>query len=183
MPTNYAGRIVNTTGAIVWGVASAMIMGLAQTKALSLDALANGSARMGVYADLGADWHQEWVVILLVETGTAPTAGNAAFAFLAESLDGTNFPGKVTGADAAYPTTVVDNLKQLGAPVCSLVASNDGNTVLQQQGSIYVPLARYVAPVAYNALGQAFRDEGTDSNNNSGIVMVPAKFYFSDTEP
>jgi len=179
----YRGRVISTAAAVVWGESGGTIMGLSVTKTLSLDALANGSSRMGASHDLGADWHQEWIAILCVETGTAPTAGNAAHAYMSESIDGSTWPGKVTGSDAAYPTTVVDNLKQLGVPITSLLTSNDSNTVLQQLGQIYTPLSRYIAPVIYNAMGQAFRDEVTASNNGSGLILVPAKEYYSDTEP
>lgn len=181
--TFYQGRLSSSTGAIVWGTASAAIMGLTVTKNMSVNALAQGSARMGVYADLGADWHQEWLLWLAIETGTANTAGNAAHAYMAETFDTTYWPGKVDGTDAAYPTTVVDNLKMLGPPITSLIVNADANTVLIQNPVLYVPAARYIAPVIYNNMGNAIRNEGTASNNNSGIVLIAAKNYFSDTEP
>lgn len=184
MPTtSFLGRAVSTTGAIVWGEAGGTVAGLSVTKTLSVNALANGSARMGASQDLGADWHQDWLILLLAETGTAPTAGNAVYAYMAESLDGTIWPGKVTGSDAAYPTTVVDNLKQLGSPVSALIATADTNTILRQAPRLYCPATRYIAPVFYNTLGQAIRTQGTASANGSGIVLVPAKSYLSDTEP
>ena len=57
--------------AIVWGEAGASGV----TATLSVDGLANGSARQGASVDLGANWARRYAVYLEVETGTAPTAG------------------------------------------------------------------------------------------------------------
>jgi len=134
---------------------------------------------MGEYVDLQITVNGQSLlptfcaVLFAVETGTAPTAGNTAEAYLSESGTTSNFPGKVTGADAAYPTTVAANKLQLGIPASVLIATNDGNTVLFQASQIWTPSCRYVAPVVVNLLGQAFRDETTNSDNNSGIVLIP----------
>ena len=157
---------------IVWGEAS----GSGVTNTLSLDALANGSGRMGAAVDLGANWAEEYILEFRVETGTAPTAGTIAECYLAFSLDNSNWPGKVTGSDAAYPTTVADNKKQLGTPYV-LIATADGTTILKQKQWIIRPVGRYVAPVVVNSLGQAFRDEATASNNDSRVILTPYKSY------
>lgn len=167
--------------AVIWGEASATGGWGTVTKTLSLNALANGSGRMGDYVDLGAQFDEEYAAYLIVETGTAPTAGNTAQLYLAYSYISTKFPGKVTGSDAAYPTTVLDNLKQLGAPSVILVATADGNTELAQGPSIVRPQGRYVAPVVYNALGQAFRNQGTAANNLSRVILVPRRYLIQDT--
>ena len=52
--------------AIIWGEAGASGV----THTLSLDALANGEARMGTSADLGANYDDEYLVYLIAETGT-----------------------------------------------------------------------------------------------------------------
>ena len=57
--------------AIVWGESGASGV----THTMSLDALANSAARMGASADLGANFDDEYLVYLVAETGTAPTAG------------------------------------------------------------------------------------------------------------
>lgn len=159
--------------AVIWGESGATGISLTVTKTLSLDALADAAGRMGASADLGALWDREYLLWLIVETGTAPTAGNVVELYMACSPDNTNWPGKVTGSDAAYPTTVANNKKQLGAPACILVATNDGTTVLVQQPVIWRPSGRYVAPVVVNLLGQAFRDEATAANNDSRVVLYP----------
>jgi hypothetical protein len=159
---------------IVWGETGATVMGLSVTHAMGVDALANGAGRNGVFADLGADFEQAYAVWVVVETGTAPTAGNVIEAYLASSHANSVWPGKATGTDAAYSATpsVATNKLQLGQPFI-LVATADANTVLIQNSGIWYPPARYVAPVFINGLGQAVRDEATASNNGSGIVLMP----------
>lgn len=162
--------------AVVWGEASMS----GQTALLSLDALADAAGRMGAAVDLGALWRKWYSLSLWVETGTAPTAGNIVELFMACSVDNLNWPGKVTGSDAAYPTTVAANKKQLGNPANILVATNDGTTVLKQAPVLWRPTARYVAPVVVNLLGQAFRDEATASNNDSRVILVPIESSIED---
>lgn len=158
---------------VIWGEAGATGGSLTVTNTLSLDALANAAGRMGASVDLGATWDREYLLYLIVETGTAPTAGLTVECYLAYSHDNTNWPGKVTGSDAAYPTTVADNKRQLGFPSNILIASADANTVLKQQATVVRARGRYVAPVVVNLLGQALRDEATATNNDSRVVLVP----------
>lgn len=163
--------------AIVWGEAGASGV----TATLSLDALANGAARMGAAVDLGANFADEYIVELRVETGTAPTAGNTAELYLISSTDNTNWPAKVTGSDAAYTLGTSDaNLRQAGSPVVTLIATNDGNTVLIQNQSIWRPRGRYVVPIVDNNLGVAFRDEATNTNNDSRVILTPRRIVIND---
>ena len=163
--------------AIIWGENGATGV----TADCNLDGLANGAARMGAAVDLGADFADEYMVWLQVETGTAPTAGNTVEAYLVSSWDNTNWPAKVTGSNAAYTLGTSDaNLRQAGSPVISLVATNDGNTVLTQAPSIWRPRGRYVVPIIDNNLGQAFRDETTASDNGSRLILVPRRTVIND---
>jgi len=157
--------------AIVWGEAG----GSGVTNTLSLDALADGWARMGASVDLGAEWNREYLVILQVETGTAPTAGRTVECYLASSHNNSTWPGGVTGSDGAWPADGNEDewSPQLGNPASTLVATNDGNTVQTQNAEIWRPKGRYVAPVVDNNLGQAFRDEATASNNDSRVILIP----------
>ena len=157
--------------AIVWGEAGATGV----TLTLSLDALADGSARMGAVADLGSSWDQWYSVMLVVETGTAPTAGNSVQLYLPCTHSTSYYPGGVTGSDGAWPSDGNEDewAKQLGAPVVSLIATNDGNTVQVQAPVLWRPRGRYVVPVVDNNLGQAFRDETTATNNDSRVILVP----------
>ena len=163
--------------AIVWGEAGASGV----TATLSLDGLANGAARQGASVDLGANFADEYIVELRVETGTAPTAGNTTELYLLSSTDNSNWPAKVTGSDAAYTLGTSDaNLRQAGPPVVSLVATNDGNTVLTQNQSIWRPRGRYVSPIVDNNLGQAFRDEMTATDNGSRVILTPRRTVIND---
>jgi hypothetical protein len=163
--------------AVVWGEAGASGV----TATLSLDALASGAARMGAAVDLGANFADEYIVELRVETGTAPTAGNTVELYLLSSTDNTNWPAKVTGSDGAYTLGTSDaNLRQAGSPVVALVATNDGNTVLIQNQSIWRPRGRYVVPIVDNNLGQAFRDETTATDNGSRVILTPRRTVIND---
>lgn len=157
--------------AVVWGEAS----GSGVTNTLSLDALADTKARMGASVDLGSNWLRLYIVELRVETGTAPTAGEVVDLYLACSTDNSNWPGGVTGSDAAYnDSSESEWLVQLSnAYVMSLNATNDGNTVQKQSGVLWTPKGRYVAPVVHNQLGQAFRNETTASDNDSRVILTP----------
>ena len=164
--------------AIIWGEAS----GAGVTLTLSLDALADGTARMGAVADLGANWDTEYYVMLVVETGTAPTAGTTAELYLACTHSTSYYPGGVSGSDNAWPgDSNEDEWKgQLGAPVVVLIATNDGDTTQIQQPVIWKPRGRYVVPVVDNNLGQAFRDQATASNNTSRVILVPRRLVIQD---
>jgi hypothetical protein len=155
---------------IVWGEAGASGV----THTLSLDGLGIDAARQGASADLGADWDREYLVYLVAETGTAPTAGNVVDLYLVSSHNGTDWPAKVTGSDGAYTLGTSDaNLRQAGPPMVSLFATNDANTVLRQAPVVWRPAGRYVAPIFDNNLGQAIRDEATATNNDSRVILVP----------
>ncbi|MFO0201773.1 MAG: hypothetical protein ACK528_01445 [Alphaproteobacteria bacterium] len=163
--------------AIVWGESGASGV----TATLSLDGLANGAARQGASVDLGANFADEYIVELRVETGTAPTAGNTVELYLLSSTDNSNWPAKVTGSDGAYTLGTSDaNLRQAGPPVATLVATNDGNTVLIQTQSIWRPRGRYVVPIVDNNLGQAFRDETTATDNGSRVILTPRRTIIND---
>jgi hypothetical protein len=163
--------------AIIWGEAGASGV----TATLSVDALANGSARQGDSVDLGANFADEYLVYLQVETGTAPTAGLTVEVYLLSSWDNTNWPAKATGSDGAYTLGTSDaNIRQAGPPVITLIATNDANTVLTQAPVIWRPRGRYVAPIIDNNLGQAIRDEATATNNGTRIILVPRRTIIND---
>jgi hypothetical protein len=156
--------------AIVWGQNG----GAGVTNDLSLNNLQDATAQQGASVDLGADWDREYLVYLVVETGTAPTAGNVVDLFLVSSHNGTDWPAKVTGSNAAYALGTGDaNLRQAGSPVVSLFATNDANTVLRQAPVVWRPAGRYVAPIVDNNIGFALRNEGTASNNDSRVILIP----------
>lgn len=163
---------------VVWGEAGATGV----TKTLTFEALASGSARMGASADLGADLPQEIEVEVAIESGTAPTAGGAADVYLAWSSDNTVWPAGVSGSDAAWPADGNEDewSKQLGAPVISVIATNDANTVQRQNIVRVRPQARYVVPVVDNNWDQAVRDETTATDNDSRVIITPVNTVAKD---
>jgi hypothetical protein len=165
--------------AVIWGEAGASGV----TKTLSFDGLASGSGRMGASADLGAAWDQDYYVQLVIESGTAPTAGGTVELYMASSYDNSNWPAGVSGSDGAWPADGNEDewAKQLGLPVCQLVATNDGNTVQKQQPVLWRPTGRYVSPVVDNNWDQAVRDETTATDNDSRIYLVPVRSLIQDT--
>jgi hypothetical protein len=163
--------------AIVWGESG----GSGVTATLSLNNLANGAARMGASVDLGANFEDEYIAILAIETGTAPTAGNTYELYFGWSHDNTNWPAKITGSDAAYTLGTSDaNLRQIGTSTISLIVTADGNTLLVQASAIVRPRGRYVAPLVDNNSGQATRNQTTASNNLSRVYLVPRRLVVND---
>lgn len=156
---------------IIWGEAGAPGV----THTLSLDALADGTARMGAVADLGASWDMDYSVMLVVETGTAPAAGVRVDLYLPCTHSASYYPGGVTGSDGAWPADSNEDewALQLGAPACSLIATADGNVTQVQAPVIWRPSGRYVVPVVDNNLGQTIRDQATAANNTSRVILVP----------
>lgn len=164
--------------AIIWGENGAVGV----THVLSFDALAAGSARMGAVKDLGAQFDEEYMVFLIIKTGTAPTAGGTVDLYLVCTDDTARYPAKVTGSDGAYTLGTSDaNLKQAGVPVVSLIATADATTVLRQAPVIFRPTGRYVVPIVDNNMDQAIRDETTATDNDSRIIMVPMRLLVQDT--
>ncbi len=166
--------------AVVWATSGAATP-LTETNLLTLNNLAAASGRMGAAVDLGAQWEEEMFVALWAQTGTAPTAGLTVELYMASSHDNTNWPGKVTGSDAAYPTTVAANKLQLGPPASVLVATADANTLLKQAPAIWRPAGRYVVPVVVNLLDQGFHNDGTPANHQGMVIMVPRRYEMQAT--
>jgi hypothetical protein len=156
---------------IVWGESGATGV----THTLSLNNLANGTARQGAYADLGSEIPDAYLVFLVMETGaTAPTAGNTIELYLVSSDNSTTFPAKVTGSDGAYTVGTNDaNLRQAGSPAAVLVVTADANTVLRQNPVMWYPRGRYVAPIVYNRSTQALANKTPASDNASRVILVP----------
>jgi len=159
---------------VIWGETGASGISLTVTDDLTFQALASGSGRMGDAVDLGASWDMEYEVRLIIESGTAPTAGGTVNLYMACCHDNVNWPGGVSGSDAAWPADGNEDewAKQLEF-IGSLVATNDGNTVMKQAPWIWRPPARYIAPVVDNNMDQAVRDETTATDNDSRVVLVP----------
>lgn len=163
--------------AIVWGESGATGV----TAICSLNNLANGAAQQGASVDLGANFEDEYVAILAIETGTAPTAGLTFDLYFAWSHDNTNWPAKMTGSNGSYTLGTSDaNLRQIGPIVVSLIATADANTLLIQQSAIIRPRGRYVAPLVDNNSAQAIRNQTTASDNKSRVYLIPRRLVIND---
>lgn len=163
--------------AIVFGEAGASGV----TATMSFDNHLDNTAIQSASVDLGANYADEYLVYAIIETGTAPTAGNTYDFYLVSSYDNSTWPAKVTGSAGSYTLGTSDaNLKQAGPPVVSLIATNDGTTVLRQAPVIWRPRGRYVVAIGDNNLGVGVRDEPTATNNDSRLVLVPRRVVIND---
>ncbi len=163
--------------AIVWGESGATGV----TAVCSLNNLANGAAQQGASVDLGANFEDEYIAILAIETGTAPTAGLTFDLYFGWSHDNTNWPAKMTGSNGSYTLGTSDaNLRQIGPIVVSLIATADANTLLIQQSAIIRPRGRYVAPLVDNNSAQAIRNQTTASDNKSRVYLIPRRLVIND---
>jgi len=145
-------------GVITWNQGGA-------DKDLNCKGVAATEAREGEKVDLGRGPDnvvpRKWLGVLEIESGTAPTAGGTVELYWAQSADGTNWPAGVSGADGDWKNGEEDEWKkQLGAPVCVLVGTNDANAEQRETFEMTVS-ARYGAPVLVNELDQALRDAAT----------------------
>ena len=154
--------------AIVWGTAG----GAGVTSTLTLNNLASGASQMGNAVDLTANFVQDYLVLFWIETGTAPVSLESYYCWLAFSHDNTDWPGKVTGADAAY-TGGQSGQAELGSPDTILVCTADANLVLKQAPVRIIPRGRYVTPVVLNNSSQAIRNQATPANNGSRVILIP----------
>lgn len=138
---------------------------------------------MGEVADLGAQFDEEYMVMLVIETGTAPTAGLRVDLYLPCTHNTLYYPGGVTGSDGAWPADSGEDewALQLGAPVVSLIATNDGNVTQVQAPVIWRPTGRYVVPVVDNNLGQTIRDQATATDNTSRVILVPRRLLVQES--
>lgn len=158
---------------IVWGQPSASGV----TKDLTLNNLAAAAGRVGVAADLGAQWDADLLVQAAIESGTAPTAGAAVEVFLIFSRSASSgWPagiGDVSASDAAF---TVANSAQLGLPAVQVIALNSANTIQTQAPVRVRAKARYVTVVVINRWDQAIRNEGTATDNDSRVTVTPVRY-------
>jgi hypothetical protein len=163
--------------AIVWGQTGASGV----THVLSFNGLVAGTGRMGVYADLGANFDMDYALIIAVEPTSAPTAGGTVDVYLPSTHSLSYWPDEVTGADAAWPadSNEDEHALQIGPPAGVLVATND-DRVQVQSARLYHPLGRYVACVVDNNLSVDLNTDGTPADNKSRVMLVPLVTTLAD---
>lgn len=133
-----------------------------RTHQLDLTSLADGAARQGAKADLGATRAKQYTLTLCAEMAIAPVARAPVAVYWAASphaTAGVLNPGECSGADAAYTgstgSSIEDSLMQL-MPMGSLSLTADATTLLQIYIATLFPQHRYGMPVIINDGGQAF---------------------------
>ena len=142
--------------------------GGARTHQIDLTDLADGAARQGAKADLGATRAERYSVTFCVEMAIAPASGatvNLYWATSPHATAATMNPGGCTGADAAYTGTtgdsLDDSLNQL-IPVGSLYLTSDADPVLHSMTFTLYPPHRYGMPVVDNNGGQAMHSDAIE---------------------
>jgi hypothetical protein len=131
-------------------------------KTITLAGLANGAGRCGQTIDLGATFAREYLLTVEINLDTAPTAGETIEVHWAPSHDNTTFPGGATGTDAAYKAGEEDEWKTQLMLLGAVVVTADADSVVQTQGFIFSPPARYGCPVILNKSGVAFEGDNDD---------------------
>lgn len=134
---------------------------------MTFTSLANAAARQGVKGDLNdatLGTIPEYLDILF-ETKMAVAAANGAVLELwagqsDSATAGTNNPGSLTGADAAF-TTPAEYKLQLDF-IGSFALSNNAGTGAQKQKFRFYPTTRYFCPVIVNLGGQALSVTAAD---------------------
>lgn len=157
--------------------------GLGGTHLLTLTSLANGAARQGDKIDFGASRARRWRVVLKSEHAATPTARAVSELFMGWSSSGTagtDNPGGLGGADAAYTgqsSNLEDSLQQLsrcGDFVASALAT--ANVQVAELGIIEPPM-RYGCPVLVNRTGAAYHSSAT----NMSLEFHPIVDVLEDT--
>lgn len=136
--------------------------------AITLASLAASAARQGAKGDLGATRAPLWSAKIEFDSGTAPTAGGLITLYLGWSKSGTAGTGNnagLSGADAAYAgysSNLADSLQHLGVAVAWIACTALGNTPQSGATFFFRPKERYVMPVIYNQMDQAFSASTTE---------------------
>jgi hypothetical protein len=142
---------------------------------LTLNGLADATARMSAVIDFGASWDMDFSVMVVAEPTSAPTAGTGRVDVYIPCTHSTSYyPAGVTGSDGAWPGDSNEDewALQAGPPVCSLIATNDAATQVQA-AVIWRPSGRYGVVIFDNNLGVALKTDGTPANNTSRVIIVP----------
>lgn len=143
-------------------------------KLITLTSLANNAAREGAKSDSLIDGTKGMPELLDVRfegaVASAVTTGNEEELYFGESdsaTAGTNNPGGLTGADAAYANP--DEKKGMLNFVMGLPFSNTFGTAVHSKRGVYFPTQPHVIPVVVNKTGGAL--SGTAGNHK--VVIIP----------
>lgn len=147
--------------------------GFTRTAQLNMESISNSAARQSDKVDLGATRARQYAVVVGVESGTAPTAGNLYEFFWSSSHSataGTGNDGGASGADGAYKAGEVDEWKIQNIFLGALPATNDGAGTVQR-GCIgfFTPPTRYGQVIFVNKSGQTTDSDATQMY----VALVP----------
>jgi hypothetical protein len=148
--------------------------GFTRTHQLDLTSIADGAAREGAKADLGATRAAAYSVHVGFEVDVAPTAGNPISVYWSSSYSstaGTGNAGGAAGADQAYKAgEEAEWAKQL-ILIGVLACTNDAATTVQRQciNNCFSPPERYGMPIVLNGSGQALEGDAVEMY----VALVP----------
>ncbi len=147
--------------------------GITRTHQIDLTSIANGAAREGAKANLGATRAARYAVLVGIEFDVAPTAGQTVEFYWScsySSTAATGNTGGAAGADQAYKAAEEDEWKKQLLLLGVLVATNDAATTVQRQlVGIFCPPTRYGMPVVVNKSGQAFEGDAVEMY----VALIP----------
>lgn len=155
---------------IVWADTtdySNVASGYTRTHQLDLTSLANGAARQGAKADLGATRPAGYAVRVGIEMDVAPTAGNTVefyWSASASSTAATGNDGGASGADGAYKAGEEDEWKKQLTYIGCIILTNDAAPTVQMQtiNGFFIPPERYGQVVVVNESGQALEGDAVE---------------------
>ena len=145
-----------------------------RTAQLDLTDLADGAARQGTKADLGATRAARYGVFVGFEFAVAPAAGTVVNVWWSPSYSATaglGNTGGASGADGAYQAASENEWEVQNLFVGSLICTNDATTVVQVMciNQAFCPPARYGMPIVVNEAGQAFEGDAVEMY----VAVVP----------
>lgn len=155
--------------------------GITRTHQIDLTSLADGAARQGAKADLGATRAPGYAVKCCFELDVAPTAGTKWEVYWSSSYSGTAGTGNdggssVTGADAAWTPgggaeADIDEFKRqlIMIGVMTLTADAAATYQVATINSYFCPPTRYGQPIVKNDAGQAAEGDAVEMY----IALIP----------
>lgn len=139
-----------------------------RTHQIDLTDLADGAARQGAKADLGATRAEKYAVTLCIEMALAPASGDTIALYWAASPQAAAAimnPGGCSGADAAYTGTAGDSMDDSLVQLLfigNLILTSDTDPVLHSMTFTLFPPYRYGMPVVDNNGGQAMHSDAIE---------------------
>lgn len=151
--------------------------------AITMASVANAAGRQSVKLDLGATRAELYDVYVDVEMAATPTAGNTIDLYWGPSSSGTpgtDNPGNMTGADAAYAgysSNLAATLPQLQAVGSLVLTAQATSTVQKGYVGRFSPAHRYGSLAVVNNGGSAIHS----SDSNFQVRLVPVEGVVEDS--